>query len=152
KSVPKPSPPPAPNAERAFADLRAQVDCGPRVVNSRGIECCRRYIVSTLTPLAERVAAQRFSLPDPYGGDSLRFVNLQANFHVQRPARVLLAAHYDTRPRADQDSGAARELPIAGANDGASGVAVLLEVARALATWDPGIGVDLVFLDGEDYG
>src|SRR5262245_10097106 len=121
QSVPSP---PAPNAERAFADLRAQVDCGPRVVNRPGVECCRRYIVSTLTPLAERVAAQRFSMPDPYGGDSLRFVNLQANFHTQRPARVLLAAHYDTRPRADQDSGAARDLPIPGANDGASGVAV----------------------------
>jgi len=146
------NPQPVPNAERAFADLRAQVDCGPRVVNRPGVECCRGYIVRTLTPLAERVAAQRFSLPDPYGGDSLRFVNLQANFHTRRPARVLLAAHYDTRPRADQDSGAARELPIPGANDGASGVAVLLEVARALATWDPGIGVDLVFLDGEDYG
>ena len=65
---------------------------------------------------------------------------------------MLLGAHYDSRPWADRDTGAARELPVPGANDGASGVAVLLEVAELLAQWDPGIGVDLVFFDGEDYG
>jgi Zn-dependent M28 family amino/carboxypeptidase len=79
-------------------------------------------------------------------------VNLQANFYPERAARVLLCAHYDTRPRADQDTGVARDLPVPGANDAGSGVAVLLEIGRAITGWDPGIGVDLVFFDGEDYG
>lgn len=85
-------------------------------------------------------------------GDSLRLQNVVANYFPARAVRVLLAAHYDSRPRADRDRGPARDAPIPGANDGASGVAVLLEVGRALAAWDPGVGVDLVFLDGEDYG
>jgi Zn-dependent M28 family amino/carboxypeptidase len=79
-------------------------------------------------------------------------VNVLAHFHPQRPFRVLLGAHYDSRPWADRDSGAARELPVPGANDGASGVAVLLELAELLSQWDPGIGVDLALFDGEDYG
>ncbi len=145
-------PAPEPDAARAFRDLEAQVRCGPRVPGSPGVECCRRYILDALRPYAARVASQAFAVADPYGTDSLRLVNLQANFYVDRPARVLLAAHYDTRPRSDQDSLALRDQPCPGANDGASGVAVLLEIARILATWDPGIGVDLVFFDGEDYG
>jgi hypothetical protein len=146
------APPPEPDGERAFADLRSQVDCGPRIPGSPGVECARRYILDHLRRHAPRVATQEFSLPDPYGPDTLRLANLQASFHLDRPARVLLGAHYDTRPRADRDTGQARERPIAGANDGASGAAVLLEVARILAGWDPGVGVDLVFFDGEDYG
>jgi hypothetical protein len=149
---PRVAPPPEPDATRAFADLQRQVECGPRLPGSAGAACCREYIRSVLRPYAARVAEQAFVLPDPYGGDSLRLVNVQANFHPERAARVLLAAHYDTRPYADRDTGAARSRPIPGANDGGSGVAVLLEVGRGLGTWDPGIGVDLVFFDGEDYG
>jgi glutaminyl-peptide cyclotransferase len=145
-------PAPEPDAARAFRHLEAQVQCGPRLPGSPGIECCRRYILDALRPYAARVATQAFAVADPYGTDSLQLVNLQANFFTDRPARVLLAAHYDSRPRSDQDTGAARDQPCPGANDGASGVAVLLEIARALATWDPGVGVDLVFFDGEDYG
>jgi Zn-dependent M28 family amino/carboxypeptidase len=132
--------------------LRAQVQCGPRIPNSPGAECARQHILSTLRGARARVGLQRFTLADPYGGDSLRLQNVVANYFPERAARVLLAAHYDTRPRADRDTGLAREQPIPGANDGASGVAVLLEVAQAVSNWDPGLGVDLVFLDGEDYG
>jgi hypothetical protein len=146
------TPPPEPDATRAFADLRAQVDCGPRLPGSAGAACCREYIRRALQPHAARIAEQAFALPDPYGSDTLRLVNVQANFHPERVARVLLAAHYDTRPFADRDTGLARTQPIPGANDGGSGVAVLLEIGRILGTWDPGIGVDLVFFDGEDYG
>lgn len=145
-------PPPVPDGERAFADLVAQVECGPRPPGSPGAARARRHILDQLSLGAHRVATQEFAIRDPYGADSLRLVNLQASFYLDRPVRVLLGAHYDTRPRADRDTGRARDLPILGANDGASGVAVLLEVARALAVWDPGIGVDLVFFDGEDYG
>jgi Zn-dependent M28 family amino/carboxypeptidase len=108
--------------------------------------------VTELRRYTSQVATQPFRVPDPYGTDSLHLVNLVAHFHVERATRVLLGAHYDTRPRADQERGAGRDLPVPGANDGASGTAVLLEIARALGNWDPGIGVDLVFFDGEDYG
>jgi hypothetical protein len=145
-------PPPEPDGPRAFAHLQAQVDCGPRAPGTAGAACGRDYILAELRRWAPRVATQAFAVADPYGPDSLRLYNLQANFHPERADRVLLAAHWDSRPRADRDTGSARDLPVPGANDGASGVAVLLELARHLATWDPGMGVDLVFFDGEDYG
>lgn len=145
-------PPPEPDAARTFAHLTAQVDCGPRTPSSPGAECCRRYIMAHLRQFTPRVGTQAFQVRDPYGPDSLRLFNVVANFYPERAYRILLGAHYDTRPWADRDSGAAREQPVPGANDGASGVAVLLEVAQALSAWDPGIGIDLVFFDGEDYG
>ena len=148
----KTAPPPEPDAARVFTHLVAQVACGPRTPGSPGVECCRKYMLDQLRKCSSRVGTQRFSVKDPYGADSLHFVNIVANFYPERAHRVLLGAHYDTRPWADRDSGAARDLPVLGANDGASGVAVLLEVAQALSTWDPGIGVDLVCFDGEDYG
>jgi len=86
-------------------------------------------------------------------GDTLRLVNIIGNFNVGASKRILLAAHYDTRPVADMDPDPANRLtPIIGANDGASGVAVLLEIARALGGAKPPVGVDIVFFDGEDYG
>jgi Zn-dependent M28 family amino/carboxypeptidase len=146
------TPPPEPDGQRTFQHLQAQVDCGPRVPGSPAAACARRYFMQHLRKSAARVGLQSFELPDPYGGDSLRLMNVMAHFYPERSARVLLGAHYDSRPRADRDTGAARELPVPGANDGASGVAVLLEIADLLGRWDPGIGVDLVFFDGEDYG
>lgn len=145
-------PPPEPDAARVFAHLVAQVECGPRTPSSAGAECCRRYVMAHLRQYTPRVGTQRFSLQDPYGPDSLHCTNVVANFYPDRAYRVLLAAHYDTRPWADRDTGLARERPVPGANDGASGVAVLLEIGQLLAGWDPGIGIDLVFFDGEDYG
>ncbi len=86
-------------------------------------------------------------------GDTLRLVNIIGNFNVGASKRILLAAHYDTRPVADMDPDPVNRLtPIIGANDGASGVAVLLEIARALGGAKPPVGVDIVFFDGEDYG
>jgi len=123
----------------------------------------RRWLLAELQKTTPKVSTQVFRHANPYAGDTstaiaaalpdtLVFANLMASYYPERNVRVLLGAHYDTRPWADQDSGAARDLPVPGANDGASGVAVLLEVAYALSGWDPGFGVDLVFFDGEDYG
>lgn len=97
---------------------------------------------------------QRFTRADPYGDRQLTFTNIIGSFAPDRKKRILLGAHYDTRPRADQEEAdSLRGLPILGANDGASGVAVLLEIADLLAVKMPkGVGVDLVFFDGEDYG
>jgi Zn-dependent M28 family amino/carboxypeptidase len=88
-----------------------------------------------------------------YGGERLALTNVIASFHPQATARVLLCAHWDTRPRAEHDEDKSRRNePILGANDGASGVAVLLEIATLLRSSPPAIGVDIVLFDGEDYG
>jgi Zn-dependent M28 family amino/carboxypeptidase len=91
---------------------------------------------------------------DPYSDRVLELTNITGSFSIKADKRVLLAAHYDTRPWADQEkTDSLRQLPIMGANDGASGVAVLLEIADLLGEQEPkGLGVDLVFFDGEDYG
>jgi glutaminyl-peptide cyclotransferase len=100
------------------------------------------------------VKLQRFKRGDPYADRTMTFTNVIGSFAPDRKKRVLLAAHYDTRPWADrEDADSLRARPIIGANDGASGVAVLLEVADMLAEKVPrGLGIDLVFFDGEDYG
>lgn len=144
--------PPEPDGVRAFTHLRAQVDFGPRVPGTPAASRCRQYLLKQLGRHSDRAGVQPFRIADPYGADSLDMANVLAHFDPERAERMLLAAHYDSRPRADRDTGLARGFPIPGANDGASGVAVLLEVAEALGSWDPGIGVDIVFFDGEDYG
>jgi hypothetical protein len=145
-------PPPPPDGARLFADLEAQVRCGPRTPNSTGAACARTFILGEFGRHAARVAVQEFAVADPYGGDSLRLTNLMAHFRPEIAARVLIGAHWDSRPWADRDTGSARDHAVPAANDGASGIAVLLELGRILATWNPGVGVDLVCFDGEDYG
>jgi Zn-dependent M28 family amino/carboxypeptidase len=108
--------------------------------------------VSTLRGLADEVRTQEFTHTG-YGGEQLRLTNIIASFRPKDPARILLCAHWDTRPRAEQDETRSRRNdPIPGANDGASGVAVLMEVAGLLKNIPPSIGVDIVLFDGEDYG
>ncbi|MEE9465006.1 MAG: M28 family peptidase, partial [Candidatus Neomarinimicrobiota bacterium] len=91
--------------------------------------------------------------PHPYRSDTLEIVNYLARFNLASPVRVLLLAHYDTRAVADQDPDPAnRNQPILGANDGASGVAVLLQLAKLMAREPPLVGVDLLLVDAEDVG
>ncbi|MEE8252214.1 MAG: M28 family peptidase, partial [Gemmatimonadales bacterium] len=86
-------------------------------------------------------------------GDSLRLRNLIARFRPEDPNRILFLAHWDTRPLADASLNIGQQmLPVPGANDGASGVAILLGIADALRANPPTVGVDLLFVDGEDYG
>lgn len=136
----------------AFQQLEKQVQFGPRVPNTAGHRNCRDYLVETLRPLAQRVERQDFTYP--LGGDSLQMSNIVARWSGQRSLPgVLLCAHWDTRPTADYERDPARQrTPIPGANDGASGVAVLLEVARLLKSSPPMVPVMIVFFDGEDYG
>jgi len=90
---------------------------------------------------------------DGYGNEKLRLTNLIAAFRPQAATRILLCAHWDTRPRADRDeNNSRRNDPMIGANDGASGVAVLLEIAGLLQSAPPPVGIDIVLFDGEDYG
>lgn len=140
------------NGTRAFDALLKQTSFGPRNPNSRGHRECLEYLESTLHGLADEVRLQPFSHVG-YHGEVLQLTNVIGSFRPQEKTRILLCAHWDTRPRADQDSDTSkRETPIIGANDGASGVAVLLELAALLKKTPPPIGVDLVLFDGEDYG
>lgn len=147
-------PPPDFSGKRAMAHLHRQVSFGPRAPGTSGHRRAQAYFADTLRRLADRVRRQPFT----YRGEEdaakvQKGTNIIAAFNPEVPRRVLLAAHYDTRPVADEDPDPAkRHLPILGANDGASGVAVLLEMARLLHEEPPDVGVDLVLFDLEDIG
>ena len=141
------------DGERAFELLEHQVDLGPRDPGSEGHAACLDFLEDFLGRRAHRVSPHAFQVDDPYGEGVLRLTNLKASFFPERRRRIALAAHWDTRPRADRQRGGAVDEPIPGANDGASGVAVLLALSEILQERHPeGFGVDLLFFDGEDYG
>jgi Zn-dependent M28 family amino/carboxypeptidase len=138
---------------RSFRHLVAQVEIGPRVSGTPGHARALESYRAHLEPLADRVFVHEFDAVSPLDSSVVSFKNVVAVFRPDSPTRVLFSAHWDTRPVSDQDPDPARRGdPVPGANDGASGVAVLLEVATALAARPPAIGVDLVLFDGEDQG
>ncbi len=140
------------DGKEAFAFLTRQTSFGPRNPGSPGHSNCQEYLSSTLQNLAGKVRLQDFTFPG-YGGERLALTNVIASFRPELTARILLCAHWDTRPRAEHDPDKSRrDQPILGANDGASGVAVLLEIATLFKKTPPPIGVDIVLFDGEDYG
>ncbi len=142
--------PPDFNAGRSFKDLETQVAFGPRVPNSKAHRSCANWLIRELKKTTVRVSAQRFE--SPWADSTLHMVNIIASYNLKAKKRIMLAAHWDSRPVADQDVASNHNKPIPGANDGASGVAVLLEIARLLKIQPPPIGVDIVLFDGEDWG
>ena len=142
------------DGEKAYALLKKQVELGPRVPNTQGHIACRDWMLETLKPLADAVERQDFAVKGR--GTNLQMTNVLARFKGTgggADKAVVLAAHWDTRPTADYDrTPENRSKPIPGANDGASGVAVLLELARQFKATPPPVPVMLVFLDGEDVG
>jgi hypothetical protein len=144
---------PAFSGERAMHWLRYQCDIGPRVPGTPGIRRLRRALVAHADSLGLSCAELGFSRQDPYESQPLELCNVVISAGPAQGRRLWLAAHYDTRPRCDRDPDPAlRDQPLPGANDGASGVAVLLHLAELLAAAPPPRGVDLIFFDGEDYG
>jgi len=140
------------DGERALAYLQQQVTFGPRIPNTPAHEQAGDWILARLRATADTVTVTSFRHLTRRG-DTLHLRNFLARFRPQAAERVLFLAHWDTRPHADQSANlAAQRLPVPGANDGASGVAVLLGVADALKAKSPAGGVDLLFVDGEDYG
>lgn len=136
---------------RAHARVVRQVEAGPRIPGTPGHAAISAWIESELTRLGGRVERQEFV--DTTLGRPLPLRNLVGRFGPSVGRRILLCAHYDSRPVSDEDPDPARRLdPVPGANDGASGVAVLLEVAELMHRRAPPMGVDLVFFDGEDLG
>ena len=140
-------------ADTTFAYCYQQCAFGPRVMNSSAHDECGKWIASKFEALGCEVELQEASLQG-YDGTALRSTNIIAHFQPDKPRHVLLCAHWDSRPWADNDPDSTHwRQPIIGANDGASGVAVLLEVARLLQQTDSlDLGVDFVCFDAEDWG
>lgn len=141
---------PTTNADSVYGFVQAQVDFGPRIPNSKAAEACAQWMFNKLSNYGFVVQQQKGEQM-AYDGVNLKYNNIIGRFNPDIKNRILLTAHWDTRPWADQDSEREDE-PIDGANDGGSGVAVILEIARVLKQMPPNIGVDVVLFDIEDYG
>jgi len=139
------------DAEHAFQYLIRQCEFGPRNPGSNGHENAKKYLISELKQYSQEVVAQEFEYTDKQ--KLLKLTNIIARFGKKGGEKILLAAHWDTRPFAERDPNPEkRKTPILGANDGASGVAVLLEVAKVLKSKPPENEIFIVLFDGEDYG
>lgn len=141
------------SGDTAYAYVKRQVEFGPRVPNTSAHVSAGDWMVARLKQSGAEVHEQRADLT-AFDGTVLHARNIFARFNPQvKEGRLLLLAHYDTRPWADQDPDPARRTsPADGANDGASGVAVLLEAARLIGEQNPGRGIDILLVDAEDYG
>ncbi len=141
------------SADTARAYIAAQLAFGPRVPGTKAHQDCGNFLAATLDSLgADTVISQYATLRYP-DGSPMPMRNIMARFNISQPHRILLAAHWDTRPWADNDPDPTNhDKPLPGANDGASGVAVLLEIARLITQNTPEAGVDILLLDCEDAG
>ncbi|WP_340102698.1 M28 family peptidase [Rhodohalobacter sp. 8-1] len=139
------------DSDNAYNFIDEQVSLGPRVPNSEAHVQAKDYLRSELEASAgeNSVFVQEFQ--QVVYGDTLTMFNILAGFGLQHQDRILLAAHWDSRPRAENDS-LDSGSPILGADDGGSGVGVLLELAQIFKENDVPIGVDIILFDGEDYG
>lgn len=146
------------NADSAYAFTKAQCDFGPRDMNSRGHDLCGEWIVSKFKEYGCKVTTQTATLAG-YDGTKLRSRNIMASINPEATTRILLCAHWDSRPWADNDPDSANwRKPILAANDAASGIAVMLELARIIRkskdekAFNKQLGIDFVCFDAEDWG
>ena len=146
------SPVPEFDARSAYDFVKKQVEFGPRVPGTPAHAACAEWLVKTLKQWTPDVVVQSFEAK-AFDGTLLNGKNIIASFNAGADDRILLCAHWDSRPFADHDPDPAnRYKPVLGANDGASGVGVLLEIARMLSLRKAAAGVDIVLFDLEDYG
>ncbi|MCA9787849.1 MAG: M28 family peptidase [Candidatus Cloacimonetes bacterium] len=146
--------------ERSFSFLEQLCEIGPRYPGAPGHTAARDWLLATLAPLGDDVFLQNFSHPvrDDHpkraeAGPTLNLSNIVCRFRPDVPRRILLTAHWESRPFCDQEKDPELAAqPLVGANDSASGVAILLELATLWSTTPPPIGVDIVLVDGEDWG
>jgi hypothetical protein len=137
----------------AYDYLVAQCDLGPRVPNTPAHLAASEWFAHHFDSLGFDVELQRFDLRDPYSAEILHLVNIIARLNPQANERLLFGAHWECRPRCEHDPDPAkRDEHLPGANDGASGVAVLLQLAAHLSELKIDRGIDLVLFDGEDWG
>ena len=137
---------------RAYRYLEQLCDLGPRYSGSPGMDKQRALLVEHFKKLGGQVSLQQFRAKNPLGGELVPMANIIVQWHPERKNRILLAAHYDTRPLPDSDPDpvARQQGTFIGANDGASGTAVLMELAHLMPELDSKYGVDFVLLDGEE--
>ncbi len=138
--------------DSAFAHIQKQVSFGPRVPNMEGHKACKTWLVNKLKSYKATVIEQDFTA-DSYYGVTYNGTNIIGQYNPDAAERICLAAHWDTRYMGDQDDDKAmQKKPIDGADDGGSGVGVLLEIARLLGENGIDIGVDIILFDAEDNG
>jgi hypothetical protein len=142
--------PPDFNADSAYAFISKQVGFGPRIPNSESQKKCAEWLEKKLKQYTPHVIVQTGTVT-AHTGESLRMYNIMARFKPESSNRVLLCAHWDTRPFADMDEGN-KNRRFDGADDGGSGTGVLLEIARQIAQKPTDAGIDIVLFDVEDYG
>lgn len=140
------------NSDSAYESVRIQLAFGPRVPNTPAHDKCAAYLISKMKSYTPVVMVQKGTLP-AFNGTPLHFQNIIASWKPETSNRILLCAHWDSRPFADHDPDKKnRSKPVDAANDGASGVGVLMEMARQFSLSNPAVGVDIIFFDVEDYG
>jgi len=140
------------NGAQAHKYLEEICALGPRVSGSAAMAAQQKLLIDYFTKLGGQVEVQAFQARHPLSGEFVDLANLIVHWHPERKDRVLIAAHYDTRPIPDQDPDARmhRQGVFLGANDGASGVALLMELGRSMPSLDSPVGVDFILLDGEE--
>ena len=138
------------NQDSAYQFIQTQVDFGPRVPNTDSHLACAKWLENKLSGYGAKTLVQEGEVT-AFNGDKLQIKNIIGQFSPEKTKRVMLFAHWDTRPVADKDTDRKTE-PIDGANDGGSGVGVLLEIARQISIKSPTVGVDIILFDAEDYG
>ena len=140
--------------DSAYYFVKAQCDFGPRVPGTLAHQQCANWMIETLKGYADTVFVQEFRT-QIYDGKTMDGTNIIATFNSQVKKRIIIAAHWDSRPYADNDPNEENwKKPIDGANDGASGCGIMMEMARVMKTHRiaDNIGIDLIFFDLEDYG
>ena len=140
------------SADTAFAFIEKQLSFGIRTPGSKGHEACAKYLRETMSRWCDTVISQPFSTV-LWNGQTVKGENIIASLNPEKSDRILLCAHWDSRLWADHDPDSLnRRKPIMGANDGASGVATLMEMARVMSPKRPSVGIDFIFFDVEDQG
>jgi len=140
------------SADSAYLFTKKQVDFGARVPNTKAHDNCAVYLAAKLKSFGAEVIEQKADLT-AFDGTVLKSVNIIGSYNPKAEVRILLFSHWDSRPWADHDPKPEnRKKPVMAANDGGSGVGVLLEMARLMGKNQPTVGVDLIFIDSEDYG
>lgn len=141
------------DADRAFMDLENICSFGPRISDTEAHLKAGQYIYNSMRETTDICRIQRFTAYDSIYNIERNMFNIIASYYPEAKKRILLCAHWDSRPFSDMESDSSKmHLPVPGANDGASGTAILMEMGRILEKHKPPAGVDIVFFDGEDYG
>ena len=140
------------NADSAYIYLQEQCDFGPRTMNSTAHDKCEKWIIQKFEQYGCKVTTQKATL-NGYDGTPLRSTNIIASYNPEATTRIMFCAHWDCRPWADNDPDSTNwHKPIIAANDAASGVGVMIELARILKGSGLELGVDFICFDAEDYG